>query len=177
RGTRLGQEAREAFVRETWKQREVDACLEELALEVGCVAALVRVRPRDGDAVAWVDESAECVVRCRRRAIGRVRGLLQVEVRVAAIRRRFTCSGARGVPRVHGDRRDPTTVAEVADDEDVTVLVEAAGADARAGEALAAADLVVAETDLVLKEPEPLLSVAAVVESVRAEVDQLAGWV
>ena len=65
-------------------------------------------------------------------------------------------------PAVDVDRRDLAAVAEVAQDEQVAVLVHA---DELAGGRV--------ERDLVLEEPEALLGVAAVVEAVGAEVEHL----
>src|SRR5207247_3765950 len=59
-------------------------------------------------------------------------------------------------------------VREIADDQQVPGLVQAV-------EARATADAVGAERDLVLEEPEPLLRVAAVIQPIRAEEDDVAG--
>src|SRR5436309_2772026 len=58
-------------------------------------------------------------------------------------------------------------VGKVADHQQVAGLM-------RAGEARAATDAVGAEPDRALKEPEPLLRVAAIVQTIRAEEDDVA---
>src|SRR5439155_24056082 len=101
---------------------------------------------------------------------GQIRNQSQVGVPAAGIG--VTGCRARGIPGVRGDRRRRAADREVADDQQVTRPVELRVV--VAGEAGGAANLVAAEGDGVLEEPESLLGVTAVVEAVRAEVDDVA---
>src|SRR5438034_594787 len=83
-----------------------------------------------------VDDAAEGVTRRGARALRGVGRREELEV-----------TADRGVPAVDGDGRRSATVAEVADDQEVTVAVYAV-------EALGAADLLRAKADRVLEEPE-----------------------
>src|SRR5439155_6827512 len=74
---------------------------------------------------------------------------------------------AVGIPLVNGDRGRRAAVGKVADHQQVAGLM-------RAGEARTATDAVGAEPDRALKEPEPLLRVAAIVQTIRAEEDDVA---
>src|SRR5438067_926440 len=112
-GTALGRDGREAFVAET-EERQVDAALIELAVQVAAVTALVDEWPWRRRSVVRVDDAAERVARGRGRALRGIGRREELEVAVH-----------RGVPAVHGDRRCPTTVAEVADDEEVPGAVHA----------------------------------------------------
>src|SRR5207249_12054342 len=80
---------------------------------------------------------------------------------------------ARRIPLVDSDGRRAAAVREVADDQHVTRPVELGSV--VGCEPGCATDFVAAEGDRVLEEPEPLLGVAAVVEAIRAEVDDVAG--
>src|SRR5262249_39013873 len=71
------------------------------------------------------------------------------------------------------DRRGRSTVAEVAQDQDVPDLVKLRRC--AAGEVEATTARRTTESDPVLEQPEALLGVAAVVEPVGPEVEQLAG--
>src|SRR5262249_25605215 len=148
------------------QRREVDAAFVELSVQssVARGVALVSEGPRHRDR-SGVDDPAEliavpecgCAFRSRRR-------LHLLQVRVAASDAAGTLAGllAVGVPLVDCDGRSGPAVAEVADDQQVLVLVDTF-------EAGAASNAVGAEPHRVLEEPEALLRVTAVVETIGTE--------
>src|SRR5262245_19431635 len=147
------------------------------------VAALIRVRPAAGwSPVRGVDDSAEVV-------IGGHAALGGVAAWSCGERPWITASSVGVAPEEHSDRGHAAAVAEITDDQHVAVAVRGGrairGAEPRSTTDLLWAvvvsigDLAVAirvklEPDLALHEPEALLRVAAVVEAVGAEIEQLA---
>src|SRR5437762_1252535 len=122
------------------------------------VSALVGERPGRHRPIGRVDDPTEGIgPRKGSRALRISGGLEQLELAADCV-----------IPLVDGDDRCRAAVAEVADDQEVAVPVDTV-------EAGAAPIRGAAEGNLVLEEPEPLLRVTAVIETVRAEEEDVAG--
>src|SRR4051812_40769484 len=137
------------------QERQVDAALVQLALQIAAETTLVDEWPRRRGAIRGIDKRADGVSGGGARAVRSIGGEQQFQVSVH-----------RGIPLVHGDRRDVAAVREVTDDQQVTVQM-------LPGELEAAARRRGPQPDRILEEPEALLGVAAVVEAVRTEVENV----
>ena len=143
----LGQGRCEALTAQA-KFGQVDAALEELTGKYSVLFAVPESLLSNGQSrlvvVHFVDGGAGIVFGARREriAVGVVRRLQYAQIRgttlvcrpgdysewvVIKVRHRVAGLPARRGPLVHGDGRDVAAVAEVADDQDVTFLVLAAG--------------------------------------------------